>query len=84
MYQTCTCFALFAFVLPVRLSMLWTREGTLVCSYSFNALADPVHVSMYQTMYMQALQSSLRAVRHVFLPRVGSNHLVVDNDYIFR
>ncbi len=36
-------------VLPVRLSMLWTREGTRVCLYSFTALADPVHVSMSHT-----------------------------------
>ncbi len=29
--------------------MLWTRESTCVCLYSFNALVDPVHVSVPQT-----------------------------------
>ncbi len=29
--------------------MLWTRESTCVCLYSFSALADPVHVSVYLT-----------------------------------
>ncbi len=40
-----------SFVLPVRLSVLWTREGTRVCLSSFSALADPVHVSMYHTSF---------------------------------
>ncbi len=31
-------------------TVLWTREGTRVCLYSFSALADPVHVSMYHTV----------------------------------
>ncbi len=44
------CFAMVAFVSPIRPSMLWTREGTRVCLYSFSALADPVHVSVPHTM----------------------------------
>ncbi len=28
---------------------LWTRESTCVCLCSFNALVDPVHVSVYHT-----------------------------------
>ncbi len=43
------CFALIAFVPPVRHSMLWTREGTRVCLYSFGAHADPVHISVCHT-----------------------------------
>ncbi len=43
------CLALFAFLPPVRQSMLWTRESTRVCSYSFSPFADPVHVSVYHT-----------------------------------
>ncbi len=53
---------MFAFVLPVRLPMLCTREGTRVCLYSFSALADPVHVSMSHTCDLTHMQLSVYIV----------------------